>query len=184
MTRTDKQIADIDGQLATISQLLRAGNTAEADKLSSALKLRIRSELIELKAKTALIEQRLPLVNAFAPPGGEQMSLGGINSSAQRQKLTKSQKRERRQQILSAALEVAGSADEFMSEDVTQVLVKNGVNMGVPENRYNTAVGAVLRSHPDDFERVIAGVYKRKKRGDADGEDDRDPAQEHDGVSE
>ena len=141
----------VDRQLAEIFALNRRGKNDRADKLGLALLTDVESEIAALKNKIDLLEDRLPLIQGIVPKG--QLSIPGVGSVGQSAKLTKSEKRKRREEILRAARKVGTAMEVFSSEDVARVLADDDVDMGVQSSRVNTVIGAFLRSH-EDFEKV------------------------------
>ena len=173
MAKVDAKLASVDKQLAEIFDLNRCGKSERADKLSVELLDDVESEIAVLKDKVTQLENRLSLIRGIAPKG--QMSIPGVGSARQSAKLTKSEKRKRREEILRVARKVGTELEVFSSEDVARVLLDEGVNMGVQPNRVNTAIGAFLRSHTD-FERdkEEAGLFLYRSRVDPQDESGED----------
>ena len=155
-------------QINKIVGLLWAGDTSEAKRLIAVESDSLNSQIIDLKEELYKLESSLGTLQALTPSTGNQLPLGeartdSIKKSNERE-LTYAQKRLRKREILRAASELSEDGKEFTSDDIAEMLLKSGVVIGVPDNRVNTAIGAVFRRR-DDYERVAKGVY-RKRRDD------------------
>ena len=155
-------------QINKIGQLLWSGNTAEAKRLIALESEKVESEVTDLKDTLAKREAYLATLHSLTPPTGDQVSgeeAGfGASQRADERKLTHAQKRLRKREILKAAAEISANGREFTSDDIKEILLKSDVVIGIPENRINTAIGAVLRRQKEDYERVAPGVYIGVKR--------------------
>ena len=156
-------------QLDKIVKLLWSGNTSEAKRLGVIESDRLEAQAIDLKDALFKVESSLATLRTLMPSTGEQLSPEeagyGTGQKTDKQKLSQAQKQRRKREILRAASEVAKDGKEFTSDDIKEILLKSDVVIGIPENRINTAIGAVLRRQKEDYERVAPGVY-RKRRAD------------------
>jgi len=166
-------------RITQIAQLLRSGKYAEADSLIVQESSRVKTQISDLKIKIVSCEASLATLRSLLPESGQQDLLA--SQPATSIKLTKSQKHKRRQEILRVALMVADDIGSFSSEDIARVLASEGVPMGVPPNRVNTAVGSFLRGNPE-FEKDVEneGLYKKKVQSVDVEEDVTESASNHD----
>ena len=155
-------------KLDKIVKLLWAGETSEAKRLGAIESERLESQVTELKDTLSKVESSLATLRTLMPATGEHISLeeagSGAKQGTDRPTLSQAQKQRRKREILRAASEVAKDGKEFTSDDIKEILLKSDVVIGIPENRINTAIGAVLRRQKEDYERVAPGVYIRVKR--------------------
>lgn len=168
MAKPDRKIADVDKQIDEVAEFAMAGKRAQAEKLGGSVLSIVDDEISALKVKITELEQRRREVRRFVPSG--QLPMEGMDAPDQPAPLSKSEKRKRREEILRVARKVGDELEVFSSEDVTRVLIEEGVEMGVPRRRANTAVGAFLRSSQAqrEFEKDPdeAGLYRKISRGD------------------
>ena len=155
-------------QISEIAQLLYAGNTAEAKRLTAQESERLEEQVTEFKEKLSAAEADLATIRSLMPPDGSQMSSKeagpGTKQGAKSQGLTLAQKRLRENEILKAADEILQNKEEFTSGELAEILFESGVAIGVPENRITTAIAGVLKRYKDKYERIDRGVYIRVKR--------------------
>jgi len=153
-------------QINKIAQLLWSGHITEAKRLIAVESESVESQVADLKDTLAKRESYLATLHSLTPPIGDQTSPEGAgfgaSQRADERKLTHAQKRLRKREILKAAAEVSANGEEFTSDDIAEILLKSGVVMGIPENRINTAIGAVFRRR-DDYERLAKGVYRKRR---------------------
>lgn len=154
-------------QISEIVQLLYAGSTAEAKRLTALESERLEAQLTELKGIVSAVAADLTTIRSLMPPADSQMSSeeAGLDAAqgAEARRLTQTQKRRRKREILDAAAELSQNGGEFTSDAIAEILLGSGIVIGIPENRINTAIGGVLR-RDEDYERVARGVYIRVKR--------------------
>ena len=166
-------------QISKIVKLLRSNDVDEADALIVSESNRIGSQITDFKRKIGILESGLQTLQTLMPEGGQQSLLEISVEEPTRAKLTKSQKHKRRQEILRVALKVGDELKSFSPEDIARVLAREGVPMGVQENRVNTAISSFLRGHPD-FEKDLnnEGLYKKKMQGSPGQEASTDSVQD------
>ncbi len=156
-------------KLDKIVKLLWAGETSEAKRLGAIESERLESQVTELKDTLSKVESSLATLRTLMPATGEHISLeeagSGAKQGTDRPTLSQAQKQRRKREILRAASEVAKDGKEFTSDDIKEILLKSDVVIGIPENRINTAIGAVLRRQKEDYERVAPGVYIKRRAG-------------------
>ena len=152
-------------QIKEIFQLLWAGDKSAVKRLIAAEIESLEPQVAELKATLAKKESALATLHSLASSTGDEISSKEAGLSATQRaeglKLSQAQKRRRKREILKAADEVSANGKEFSSEDIMEILLKSGIGMGIPENRMNTAIGAVLRRQ-EDYERLDKGVYRKR----------------------
>lgn len=148
-------------QIPKIVQLLWDGKTSKAKKLITLESDRLEAQVTELKESLAVVEADLTAVQSLAPTSG-QMSFGEAGQQAtQSQRLTLAQERTRHTEILSAADAILQNKEEFTTREVSEILLKSGVVMGVQDSRITTAISGVLKRHRDKYERIGQGVYRK-----------------------
>lgn len=153
-------------QIKEIVRLLWSGDTAEAKRLIAVESANLEPQVTELKDKLTGLESDLATLRSLAPSADDQKSLKEAGLSAiqatEGRKPNPAQKRRRKREILKAAAEVSANGQEFTSDEIGDILLKSGVVIGIPENRLNTAIGAVLRRR-DDYELLARGLYRKRK---------------------
>jgi len=151
-------------QIKEIFQMLWAGDKSAVKRLIAAETERLEPQVAELKATLAKKESDLATLRSLASSTDDPISPkeAGLSATqrAEGRKQSQAQKRRRKREILKAADEVSANGKEFSSEDIMEILLKSGIAMGIPENRMNTAIGAVLRRQKD-YERLDKGVYRK-----------------------
>ena len=154
-------------QISEIAQLLYAGNTAEAKRLTAQESERLEEQVTEFKEKLSAAEADLATIRSLMPPDGSQTSSKEAGSGATQERapqgLTLAQKRRRENEILKAADEILQNKEEFTSGEIAEILLESGVTVGVPENRITTAIAGVLKRHKDKYTWVDRGVYAKRQ---------------------
>jgi len=164
MERTTEMTED-NQKIKEIFQLLWAGDKSAVKRLIAAEIESLQPQVTELKATLAKKESDLATLRSLASSTGDQISPkeAGLSTTqrAEGRKQSQAQKRRRKHEILKAADEISANGKEFSSEDIMDILLKSGIDMGIPENRMNTAIGAVLRRQAD-YERLDKGLYRKR----------------------
>ena len=165
ITERTTEMTEDNQKIKEIFQLLWAGDKSAVKRLIAVEIESLEPQVAEIKATLAKKESDLATLYSLAASTGDQISPEkagvGTTQGAEGRKLSQAQKRHRKREILKAADEVSANGKEFSSEDIMEILQKSGIAMGIPENRMNTAIGAVLRRQ-EDYERLDKGVYRKR----------------------
>jgi len=160
---------DTKNRVSSIVALLWQGKPSEAKRAITRERESLEAERQKLSASLEDINSQIGMLDTLMPTDTASNGLQNFikkQASAQiteRPKLlTAAQKRKRKNDVLAVVKRLALEKVEFTTDDIAKALEENGIDVGVPKNRINTAIGnIVVRS--GQFEPVAKGVYKLKQ---------------------
>lgn len=146
-----------------ILRLLWSGEPEKAKALLEDERERVKSIIEQNQQVLALLEQLLRQAERASAPESENSAPPRLKKKVViRKRPTTTQKSRRQREVLRIAKSVASRKQEFTTDDVREAVDEAGIDMGVSENRINTAIANIIK-RAGKYERVAKGVYRLPK---------------------